>query len=104
MGERKRFWNEVTMGDGTRARLVPGGCLNRITEEDGHRSCDHGDMKCSQNDRPHETISLYEVVPLPAPCPECGGSGFVTSPANRSQINSSSTRPCPSCGTDKEAT
>ena len=60
----ERFWNEVTMGDGTRARLVPGGCLNRITEPSGRVSCNHGDSTtCTRAG--HETIALYEVVPVP---------------------------------------
>ena len=56
-------WNIVTLGDGTRARLMPQSCLNVITEADGHRSCNHGDATvCDRTG--HETISLYEVVPL----------------------------------------
>lgn len=55
-------WNHVVLGDGTRAVLVPGlACINRITEADGHISCNHTDAYAC--DRPgHETISEYEVI------------------------------------------
>lgn len=57
-------WNEVTLGDGTKAHLVPHGCINVITEPDGHRSCNHGDsVPCERTG--HETISLYEVQKWP---------------------------------------
>lgn len=55
-----RPWNIVTMGDGSTARLVPRGCLNRRRNEDGSVSCNHGDLTpCDLPD--HETISLYEI-------------------------------------------
>jgi hypothetical protein len=55
-------WNHVVLGDGTRAVLVPGlACINRITETDGHISCNHTDAyACDRTG--HETISEYEVI------------------------------------------
>lgn len=59
------FQNHAIMGDGTYARLVPSGCLNRIREADGHISCDHSDaVTCFRTG--HETIILYEVQPISA--------------------------------------
>lgn len=60
-------WNHVVLGDGTRAVLVPGlSCINRITEADGHISCNHGDAyECDRTG--HETISEYEVIREGAP-------------------------------------
>lgn len=57
----RKYQNHVVMGDGTRAVLVPGGCLNRIREPDGHASCNHGDSTVCDR-QGHETITLYEVV------------------------------------------
>jgi len=57
------FSNHVIMGDGTYARLAPMSSINIVTEADGHRSCQHTDaIVCDIAG--HETIELYEVVPI----------------------------------------
>lgn len=55
------FWNNVTLGDGRRARLQPQGCVNRIVEDDGQLSCNHDDHTPCQR-QGHQTITTYEVV------------------------------------------
>lgn len=58
---RGEFWNEVILGDGRRARLLPVGSLSRIVDDDGHYSCNHGDdVTCERTG--HQTVITYEVV------------------------------------------
>lgn len=54
-------WNRVVLGDGTRAILIPHASISVITEEDGHRSCNHTDATtCDRSG--HETRALYDVI------------------------------------------
>lgn len=57
------FINHVIMGDGTFARLWPEGCVNRIREDDGHLSCNHGDGTGCARDG-HETVTTYTIDPI----------------------------------------
>lgn len=60
-----------------RPRLVPAGSLNRITEPDGHVSCNHSDAHvCARGG--HETVVLYEIVPSDtAPTASCQRPGCI---------------------------